>query len=39
VLSERIYPPAGSEGIELYSKGEGGKIVSLTLWDLDSVWK
>jgi fructan beta-fructosidase len=39
VLSERIYPPAGSDGIELYSKGEGGKIVSLTLWDLDSVWK
>ena len=39
VLSERIYPPAGSDGIELYAKGSGGKVVSLTLWQLDSIWK
>jgi fructan beta-fructosidase len=39
VLSERIYPPAGSDGIELYAKGSSGKIVSLTIWELDSVWK
>jgi fructan beta-fructosidase len=39
VLSDLIFPPPGSDGIELYQKGEGGKVLSLTLWDLDSVWK
>ena len=39
VLSERIYPPTGSDGIEAYVKGTGGKIVSLKIWELDSVWK
>ncbi len=39
VLSERIYPPPGSDGIELYQKGAGGKIVSLTIWQLSSIWK
>jgi fructan beta-fructosidase len=39
VLSHRIYPPPGSEGIEVYEKGAGGKIVSLTMWELNSVWK
>ena len=39
VLSERIYPPPGSDGIELYSHGAGGRIVSLTIWELNSIWK
>jgi fructan beta-fructosidase len=39
VLSERIYPPPGSDEIELYTKGTGGKLVSLTMWELDSIWK
>ncbi len=39
VLSDRIYPPPDSTGIELYAKGSSGKVVSLTLWSLDSVWK
>ena len=39
VLSDRIYPPPGSAGIEVYAKGGGGKIVSLTMWELDSIWK
>lgn len=39
VISDRIYPPPGSEGIELYSKGPGGRIVSLTIWELHSVWR
>ena len=38
VLSERIYPPPGSDGIEIYSKGAGARVVSLTLWELKSVW-
>jgi len=39
VLSERIYPPPGSDGIELYADGGTGKIISLTIWEMNSVWK
>jgi fructan beta-fructosidase len=39
VLSERIYPPPGSDGIELYADSGTGKIISLTIWEMDSVWK
>ena len=39
VLSDRIYPHPGSDEIELYAKGAGGKIVSLTMWQLDWAWK
>jgi fructan beta-fructosidase len=39
VLSDRVYPPAGSDGIELYTEGTGGRVRSLTIWQLDSVWK
>jgi fructan beta-fructosidase len=38
VLSERIYPPPGSDGIELYSHGSGGRVVSLTIWRLNPIW-
>ena len=36
VLSDRVYPPMGSDGNELYAKGTGAKVVSLTIWKLDS---
>jgi fructan beta-fructosidase len=39
VLSERVYPPPGSDDIELYSHGAGGKIVSLAIWELNSIRK
>jgi fructan beta-fructosidase len=39
VISERMYPPPGSDGIELYQKGAGGKIVFLTIWQLSSIWR
>jgi fructan beta-fructosidase len=39
VLSNRIYPPPGSDEIELYIKGSGERVVGLTMWDLDSIWK
>jgi fructan beta-fructosidase len=39
VLSDRIYPPPGSDGIELYSEGAAARIVSLTIWELNSTWK
>lgn len=39
VLSDRIFPPPGSDRIEFYEKGSGGKVVSLTIWKLNSIWK
>jgi len=39
VLSERVYPHQNSDQIVLYVRGTDGKIVSLTLWNLDSIWK
>ena len=38
VMSDRIYPPQGCSGIELYSTGGVGKVVSLTIWPLQSIW-
>ncbi len=38
VMTDRIYPPAGSTGIEVYATGSGGKVVSLTVWQLQSIW-
>jgi fructan beta-fructosidase len=38
VLTERIYPSPGSDGIELYSDRGKGKVLSLTVWKLRSVW-
>ena len=38
VMTDRIYPPPGSTGIELYSTGGAGKVVSLTIWPLASIW-
>src|SRR5208337_2699862 len=37
VMTDRIYPPPDSNGIELYSRGSGGKVVSLQVWQLESV--
>jgi len=38
VLTDRIYPPPGCTGIELYSTGGGAKVVSLSYWPLRSIW-
>jgi sucrose-6-phosphate hydrolase SacC (GH32 family) len=38
VLTDRIYPSPGSDGIELYSDAGRGKVLSLTVWKLGSVW-
>jgi fructan beta-fructosidase len=38
VLTDRIYPSPGSEGIELYSNGGQGKVLSLSIWKLGSIW-
>jgi len=39
VLSDRIYPPPGSDGIEVFAYGNGASVVSLTIWKLNSAWK
>ena len=38
-LTDRIYPLQQSEDIELYSLNGNGKVKSLFIWKLDSVWK
>ncbi len=38
-LTDRIYPLEHSVGIEVYSLNGNGKIKSLSIWKLDSVWK
>jgi beta-fructofuranosidase len=38
-LTDRIYPLRLAVGIELYSLKGTGKIESLSVWKLDSVWK
>ena len=35
VMTNRVYPPPGSTGIEVYG---AGKVVSLTVWPLKGVW-
>ncbi|HXJ06584.1 MAG TPA: glycoside hydrolase family 32 protein [Candidatus Acidoferrum sp.] len=39
VLTDRIYPSPGSDGIEMYSEGGHGKVLSLSIWKLGSVWQ
>jgi fructan beta-fructosidase len=39
VFSERIYPHPGSNNIEFYSNGSGGKIVSFKMWPLKTIWQ
>jgi fructan beta-fructosidase len=38
-LTDRIYPSQQSAGIEIYSQNDKGKIKSLSIWKLNSVWK
>jgi len=38
VLTDRMYPSPGSDGIELYSKEGQGKVLSLSIWKLGSIW-
>ena len=39
VLTDRIYPSRGSDGIELYSDVGRGKVLSLSIWKLGAVWQ
>jgi fructan beta-fructosidase len=37
-LTERVYPPKGADGIEIYSTNGAGNIMSLSIWKISSVW-
>ena len=39
VLTDRIYPSPGSDGLELFSDSGDSRIPSLTIWKLGSIWK
>lgn len=39
VLTDRIYPAPGSDGLELFSNSGDSQIQSLTVWKLGSIWK
>lgn len=39
VLTERIYSSPESDGVEIYSASGRGKVSSLRIWKLASVWQ
>jgi fructan beta-fructosidase len=39
VFTDRIFPSPGSEGVALYARGGGARLVSLEAWPRDSVWQ
>jgi len=39
VLTDRIYPSPGSDGLDVFSDSSGSQIPSLTIWKLSSIWK
>jgi len=38
VITERIFPAAGSDGVSLYAKEGSVSLTSLEAWELNSVW-
>ncbi|MDX1636398.1 MAG: glycoside hydrolase family 32 protein [Balneolaceae bacterium] len=38
VITDRIFPSEGSDGISLYSTGGSARLLQLEAWQLDSVW-
>ena len=38
VMTDRIYPPQACDEIVIYSTGGAGKVVSLAIWQLSSIW-
>jgi fructan beta-fructosidase len=39
VLTDRIYPSPGSDGLDVFSDSSDSQIPSLTIWKLSSIWK
>jgi sucrose-6-phosphate hydrolase SacC (GH32 family) len=38
-ITDRIYPPPGAQGVELYAKGGRAKLVTLNARKLKSAWR
>jgi sucrose-6-phosphate hydrolase SacC (GH32 family) len=38
VISDRVFPAAASDGIEVFSNGGAAKVASLRMWKINSVW-
>ena len=38
VLTDRIYPSPESNGLDLYWHSDSGKVLSLAIWKLKSIW-
>jgi fructan beta-fructosidase len=38
VMTDRAYPPQDSWQIEMYANGGAGKVISLTIWPMSSIW-
>jgi levanase len=38
-ITDQIFPSAGSNGVALYATGGTAKLVSLDVWELQSIWK
>ena len=39
VLTDRVYPSPGSDGLDVFSDSGDSQIPSLTIWKLSSIWK
>ena len=38
VVTEQIFPAAGSDGVVLYARGGTARLASLEAWPLASIW-
>ena len=39
VLSDRIFPSAGSDGVEVFTGGGDARVMSLQMWKLKNIWE
>jgi fructan beta-fructosidase len=39
VITNQIFPSADSDGLALYARGGAARLVSLDIWELQSIWK
>ncbi|GAC1626926.1 MAG: levanase [Candidatus Acidiferrum sp.] len=38
VLTDRIYPSARNQDVEIYANSDRARVLSLSVWDIQSVW-
>jgi sucrose-6-phosphate hydrolase SacC (GH32 family) len=39
VLTDQVFPPAGADGVSLFSEGGDAQAGDLNIWSLNSIWK